>query len=65
MISVFQFGALLLAFGSAAFAQVFTSTLPWVDGDTIIVSQSTDALGRTVVIQTLYVLVISSTDASG
>lgn len=55
MISVFSLVALLLAFSSAALAQIYTTTLPWIDGDTVVVSQSTNALGATVIIQTLYV----------
>ncbi|KAJ9125345.1 hypothetical protein QFC22_000305 [Naganishia vaughanmartiniae] len=56
MLSVYPLLALLLAFGSPTFAQVFTSVLPWIDGDTVIVSQSTDALGRTIAIQTVSTL---------
>lgn len=53
MFSVYPLLALLLALGSPALAQIFTSTYPWAEGDTIVVSQSTDALGRTIAIQTL------------
>ena len=34
-------------------AQRYTTTLPWIDGDTIIVSQSTNAAGVTLEIETL------------
>ncbi|GHJ85392.1 hypothetical protein NliqN6_1794 [Naganishia liquefaciens] len=56
MISVFSLAAWLLAFSSAALAQLYTTTLPWIDGDTVVVSQSTNALGATVIIQTLAVV---------
>ncbi|KAJ9099487.1 hypothetical protein QFC20_005699 [Naganishia adeliensis] len=55
MISVFRLITWLLAVSSTAFAQIFTTTFTWAEGDTVIISQSTDALGNTLAIQTLYV----------
>lgn len=53
MISAFRLITWLLVVSSSALAQIFTTTFTWVDGDTVIISQSTNALGNTVAIQTL------------
>ncbi|KAJ9102246.1 hypothetical protein QFC19_004791 [Naganishia cerealis] len=39
MLSVYSLLALLLAFGSPALAQIFTTTYPWAEGDTVVLSQ--------------------------
>ncbi|KAI5450717.1 hypothetical protein NCC49_002726 [Naganishia albida] len=65
MISAFRLITWLLVVSSSALAQIFTTTFTWVDGDTVIISQSTNALGNTVAIQTLAVVqYTTSTDTS-
>jgi hypothetical protein len=53
MISVFRLITWLLVVSSSALAQIYTTTFTWVDGDTVVISQSTNALGNTVAIVTL------------
>lgn len=57
--------ALLIASIPTAIAQatIFTTTLPWADGNTIVISESIDALGETAAIVTISTLGATGTTA--